>query len=163
MIALGIFILWIVFNSNVTLELVLFGVVISIALSAFVQRFVTPRLTWRKQVILFGQLPGYARYVWLLIKEITLANFAVMRLILSDSIIVVPKLTTFRSKLKTQAARVVLADCIALTPGTITVHLDEDEYLVHCLDESMEDGLINSAFEERLLVKEAVWLEDEPA
>ncbi len=163
MIALAIFILWIVFNSNITLELIIFGALIAIALSFFVQRFITPKFTWRMQLILLQQLPGYARYIWLLIKEITLANFAVMRLILSDRDIVVPKLTTFRSQLKTQAARVILADCITLTPGTITVHLDEDEYLVHCLDESMEDGLINSEFEKRLLNKEAVWLEDETA
>lgn len=163
MIALAIFILWIVFNSNITLELIIFGAVIAIALSFFVQRFITPRFTWRMQLILLKQLPGYARYIWLLIKEITLANFTVMRLILSDRDIVVPKLTTFSSQLKTQAARVILADCITLTPGTITVHLDEDEYLVHCLDESMEDGLINSEFEKRLLKKEAVWLEDETA
>lgn len=163
MIALAIFFLWIVFNSNITLELIIFGALIAIALSFFVQRFITPKFTWRMQLILLQQLPGYARYIWLLIKEITLANFAVMRLILSDRDIVVPKLTTFRSQLKTQAARVILADCITLTPGTITVHLDEDEYLVHCLDESMEDGLINSEFEKRLLNKEAVWLEDETA
>ncbi|NLX82332.1 MAG: Na+/H+ antiporter subunit E [Clostridiales bacterium] len=157
---MAVFILWIVFNSQISWELIAFGAVISLALSFFIQRFVTPRFSLRKQLLLLQQLPGYARYVWLLIKEITLANYAVMRLILSDRDIVVPKLTTFRSQLKTQTARVILADCITLTPGTITVHLDEDEYLVHCLDESMEDGLINSEFEKRLLNKESVWLEE---
>ena len=161
MIALSIFILWIVFNSQITWELIASGVVIAAALSFFVQRFVAPRLSLKNQLKLVRQLPGYARYVWLLIKEITLANLMVMRLILSDRDIVVPKLATFRTKLKTRAARVILADCITLTPGTITVHLQDDEYLVHCLDEAMEDGLVNSEFEKRLLLKEAVWLEEE--
>ncbi|HPA61444.1 MAG TPA: Na+/H+ antiporter subunit E [Clostridia bacterium] len=65
----------------------------------------------------------------------------------------------FHTKLQTKAARVALADCITLTPGTITVHLHEDEYLVHCLDESLEGGLVNSEFEKRLLIKEADWIE----
>lgn len=157
MIALALFFLWIIFNGKLTWELVAFGAVISVALAWFVQRFITPGLTLRNQWNIAGQIPGYASYFWLLIKEITLANFAVMRLILSDQDVVVPKLVTFQTKLKTKAARVVLADCITLTPGTITVHLQGDEYLVHCLDESLEDGLFNSEFEKRLLAKEEFW------
>lgn len=161
MIALLIFVLWIVFNSQITWELIAFGVVIAAALSFFIQRFVAPRFHLKNQVKMIRQLPGYAQYIWLLIKEITLANVAVMRLILSDRDIVVPKLATFKTKLKTKAARVILADCITLTPGTITVHLQEDEYLVHCLDAGMEAGLVNSEFEERLLKKEAAWVQEE--
>ena len=161
MIALSIFFLWIVFNSQITWELIAFGIVISAALSYFVQRCVSPRLTLKNQLKLARQLPGYARYVWLLIKEITLANWAVMRLILSDRDIVVPKLATFTTTLKTKAARVILADCITLTPGTITVHQQGDQYLVHCLDEGMAGGLVGSEFEKRLLAKEAVWVKDE--
>lgn len=156
MIALALFFLWIIFNGKLTWELVSFGLVISTALAWFVQRFITPGFTLRNQWIIAGQIPGYLRYVWLLIKEITLANFAVMRLILTDRDVVVPKLVTLNTKLKTQTARIVLADCITLTPGTITVNLQGDEYLVHCLDESMEDGLRNSEFEKRLLGKETV-------
>lgn len=159
MIALALFFLWIFFNANITLELVVIGAVISIALAWFVQRFITPGLTLKRQWFIMKQLPGYLRFVWLLIKEITLANFAVMRMILTDRDIVVPKLTVFHTKLKTKAARVALADCITLTPGTITVHLHGDEYLVHCLDESLENGLVNSEFEKRLLKKEADWIE----
>ena len=157
MIALALFFLWIIFNGKLTWELVYFGIVISAALAWFVQRFITPGFTLRKQWTIAGQIPGYLRYVWLLIKEITLANVAVMRLILTDRDVVVPKLISFKTELKTKTARVVLADCITLTPGTITVSLRGDEYLVHCLDESMEDGLRNSEFEKRLLNKEAVW------
>lgn len=159
MIALALFFLWIFFNANITLELVVIGAVISIALAWFVQRFITPGLTLKRQWFIMKQLPGYLRFVWLLIKEITLANFAVMRMILTDRDIVVPKLTVFHTKLKTKAAQVALADCITLTPGTITVHLHGDEYLVHCLDESLENGLVNSEFEKRLLKKEADWIE----
>ena len=159
MVALALFFLWIVFNGKLNLEIFAFGLVISIFLSWFVQRFIAPGLSMRNQMKMLRQLPGYLRYAWLLIKEIILANFAVMRLILSDAVVVVPKLSIFKTKLSSRAARVVLADCITLTPGTITVNLNGDEYLVHCLDESMEDGLFNSEFEKRLLVKEAQWQE----
>lgn len=157
MIALALFFLWIIFNGKLTWELVAFGAVISTALAWFVQRFITPGFTLRNQRNIAGQIPGYLRYVWLLIKEITLANFAVMRLILTDQVVVVPKLVNFQTKLKTNTARVVLADCITLTPGTITVLMQGDEYLVHCLDEKLEGGLLDSEFEKRLLAKEDLW------
>lgn len=159
LIALALFFLWVIFNGKLNLEIVAFGLVIASALTWFVQRFIAPGLTMKKQMLMIRQLPGYLRYAWLLIKEITLANFAVMRLILTDRDIVVPKLTIHHTTLKTTAARVILADCITLTPGTITVNLHKDEYLVHCLDESLEDGVFNSEFEKRLLLKEAQWAE----
>lgn len=161
MLAVALFFLWIIFNGRFTWELVAFGVVIAVALSWFTQKYVAPDLTLRKQWGIAKRLPGYLRYVWLLVKEITLANVAVMKLILTDQVEVVPKLATFRTELKTLAARVVLADCITLTPGTITVHLADDEYLVHCLDESMEDGLHDSAFERRLIKMEQNWAQEE--
>jgi len=157
LIALALFSLWIVFNGKLTWEVVLFGLVISLGLAWFVRRFVATRLTAAVQWRMVRHFPGYLRYAWLLIKEITLANFAVMRLILTDSHVVVPKLAIFKTRLETRAARVVLADCITLTPGTITVNLNGDEYLVHCLDEDFEEGLINSEFEKRLKAKEDLW------
>ena len=159
MLAAALFVMWIVFNGKLNWELAAFGAVISVALSWFVTRFVAPGLTLKVQWGIFRRLPGYARYVWLLIKEITLANMAVMRLILTDRDIVVPKLATFHTKLTTTPARVALADCITLTPGTITVHLTGDEYLVHCLDEAFEEGLTDSTFEQRLAAMEQDWQE----
>lgn len=157
MFAAALFLLWVLFNGRFTWEIAAFGAVISIALAWFVQRFVAPGMTLRKQWAAFRRLPAYLQYLWLLIVEIVLANFAVMKLILSDREIVQPRLASFKSSLKTRAARVALADSITLTPGTITVHLHDNEYLVHCLDEDFEPGLTNSSFEQRLLQMEESW------
>ena len=40
----------------------------------------------------------------------------------------------------------MLANAITLTPGTITVTLEGSEYTVHCLDESMAEGLQEGGF-----------------
>jgi len=45
----------------------------------------------------------------------------------------------------------LLANSITLTPGTITVSLDDDEYTIHCLDASLAEGLENSEFEKALM------------
>ena len=46
--------------------------------------------------------------------------------------------------------RVFLANCITLTPGTITGSLKDGEYLVHCLDREMAVGLEDSSFVKKI-------------
>ena len=61
-----------------------------------------------------------------------------------------PVLVTFQSDVETPTGRAFLANAITLTPGTITVSLEENEYTVHCLDESMAAGLDDTIFAKQL-------------
>ena len=63
---------------------------------------------------------------------------------------------TFRTKLKTDTARVALANSITLTPGTITCTLEDDKFCVHALDTTLGEGVENTDFEKRLLELEAI-------
>ena len=51
-----------------------------------------------------------------------------------------------KTDLKTKTARVLLANSITLTPGTITVSLQDNVYTVHCLDKQFGEGLSDSTF-----------------
>ena len=55
-------------------------------------------------------------------------------------------LVKVHTDLKTETARVILANSITLTPGTITVSLTEQELLVHCLDKTLAEGMEDSSF-----------------
>ena len=57
-----------------------------------------------------------------------------------------PVIVHVHTNLKTEIARVILANSITLTPGTITVSLTDDDLLVHCLDKSLAEGMEDSAF-----------------
>ena len=47
--------------------------------------------------------------------------------------------------------KVILGNSITMTPGTITVDVRDDLFLVHCLDEDFAEGLAGSAQETRLM------------
>ncbi len=47
-----------------------------------------------------------------------------------------PRVVHFRTRLKSDIARVALANSITLTPGTIVLALDDDHLIVHWLDAS---------------------------
>lgn len=62
----------------------------------------------------------------------------------------------FTSDLKSGLARVILANSITLTPGTITVGLEGSDFYVHCLDREFAKGMESSVFVELLRKMEAV-------
>ena len=54
---------------------------------------------------------------------------------------------TFRTDLKTDYGKFLLANSITLTPGTITVQVEGDRLTVHCLDKSMLDTSPDGTFQ----------------
>ena len=140
--------IWIIFNEKFNLEILLFGLVISAAVFAFVCRFMDYSV--KKELHFYRKLPGMMRYVFVLVKEILVANLNVCHLILSEEEEIDPALAQFRADMETPAGRAFYANAITLTPGTITVSLEDDTYVVHCLDESMAAGLADAKLEQML-------------
>ncbi len=138
------FLLWVIFNGSFTLEICIFGMVIAGGLLLFSCRFMDYSL--KKEWKLFRKSFLFLRYCVLLVKEIVKANFGAMHLILTQKEEIEPVLVSFHSDLKTQTGKVLLANAITLTPGTITVTLEGSEYQVHCLDESLAEGLAENEF-----------------
>ncbi len=133
------FALWVILHGRWTLEIGAFGVAFAAALFAFSCRFMGYSV--RKDVALVRGAFAAARYGVMLLGEIVKANLAVMRMILDLDFEPKPQLVRFESGLALERHRVALADSITLTPGTITCLLEGDEFVVHCLDESLADGL----------------------
>ena len=138
------FIVWIIFNGRVTWEIVLFGIAISGLMFAFVCKFMD--YSMEKERKFYKKCPLFCKYVVLLVKEIIKANLAVCHLILTRREVAEPVIVKVHTNLKTETARVILANSITLTPGTITVSLTEQELLVHCLDRSLAEGMEDSEF-----------------
>lgn len=142
------FLLWVIFNGNFTLEICLFGVVIAAVIFGFTCKFMDYSIA--KEKLLLKRCFKLLRYVCVLVKEIVKANFAVIHMILSEKEEVEPALVSFQANMKTNTGRAFLANAITLTPGTITVSLEDSDYTVHCLDESLAEGMDSSVFVELL-------------
>lgn len=138
------FLVWLIFNGAITAEIVTFGLVIALVMFAFICRFMDYSI--HKEIRLIKWSVFFLVYLWNLIVEIVKANFAVIHLILSSSEEVEPVMVCFKTTLKSNICKVLLANSITLTPGTITVSLHDDELVVHCLDESLSEGLEDSVF-----------------
>ena len=138
------FLVWVVFNGRLTLEITLFGVAVAGAVFAFVCRFMDYSL--QKELRFYKRIPAFFQYLYYLIKEIITANITVSRMILTRKEQMEPVIVHVHTDLKTETARVMLANSITLTPGTITVSMTDDDLLVHCLDKSLSEGMEDSVF-----------------
>lgn len=140
------FLIWIIFNGNFTIEIAAIGLVISGLMYLFICRFLgyQPKndLLFCKKFFLILE------YVFVLLTEIIKANFAVIRMVMSFQYEIEPAVVQFRADLSTKMGRVLLANSITLTPGTITVSLEGNEYIVHCLDKELAKGIDSSLFVE---------------
>lgn len=74
-----------------------------------------------------------ARYWWRLAGEIVVSNVDVVRRILAPRLRIEPHFLRVRTGQPTDLGKVILANSITLTPGTVTVDLEGDELLVHAL------------------------------
>ncbi|GLQ36270.1 sodium:proton antiporter [Amylibacter marinus] len=75
---------------------------------------------------------------WLLV-EIAKANWAVTKIVLSPEMPINQKLFRVPFSQKTDLGQTIFANSITLTPGTISVELENDYFLVHALSYGPED------------------------
>ena len=120
------FLIWVIFNGQFTPEIAVFGLIIAGLMYAFICKFMGYKP--RADIIMAKKFFYLIQYVFILVKEIVKANFAVIRMITSSRYELEPAVVRFKTDLKSAPARIMLANSITLTPGTITVSLTGDEY-----------------------------------
>lgn len=135
------FALWVILNGKWTTEIGAFGVAFAAIAYLFTCKFMGYSLSL--DFALLRRAPHAIRYGCMLFVEIIKANLTVMRMVLDREFEPKPQLVKFDVNLKKERHRVALANSITLTPGTITVNLEDNHYQVHCLDASLIDGLDN--------------------
>ncbi len=84
--------------------------------------------------------PRLPSYWWWLIREIVKANFTVARIVLDPRLPIQPQIIRIDASGLPNASQATLANSITLTPGSLTLDIDNNLIEVHCLtDESAED------------------------
>ena len=140
---LFIIVLWIILNGRITGEIMVFGVLLSVAVSLFANRVIgySPEVDRR----IIRNLPLFICYVLVLIWEIMKASVEVSGLAIGRRK-PEPVLIEFHSGFETNLQNVLLANSITLTPGTITVFQEGDHFVVHCLRAEYGEGMQECIF-----------------
>lgn len=130
------FIIWLLLTWSLKFQELMVGLVVAFIVTVLtrdlfpdeVTKFINPvRLFW---TIIY--LPYLLFYIML-------ANFDVAYRVLNPNLPISPGIVKVKTSLKSELAKTILANSITLTPGTLTVEIDEDDYYVHWIYISTED------------------------
>ena len=92
--------------------------------------------------------------VWL-VKEIFVANVNVARIILHPRLPISPIMVPFRASQKSDLGRMIYANSITLTPGTITTGTDGEVFRIHALTWHDVDGREEDEMDRRITALDA--------
>lgn len=138
LLAILLFLFWVALTATLALYDLILGAVcaafVAVITVSLLGRALDPRIT--PAVLL--RLPVFAvRLIWEIIK----ANYDVAKIILNPRLPIDPMIVEYRTYLPGDLPRTVFSDSITLTPGTVTVELEEDLLKVHCLCPYHAEGL----------------------
>ena len=138
-----LFVLWLILNGRITVEILLFGAAIASVMTFFTHRVLKKDFSGERAV--FRNIPLLLLYLLVLVAEILKAAAAVIKMVFraQDPD---PMVMEFHSGMHTHLQNVLLANSITLTPGTITVFQEDDHLVVHCLRREFADGIEDSIF-----------------
>ena len=112
------------------LESLVSGGVVAVLVTALSR----PYLYLFDAVILRPGALGYAlAYLGYFLVALVRANLDLAYRVLSPALPIRPGLVEVRTRLESPLARMLLANSITLTPGTLTVDLQGDRLLIHCV------------------------------
>ena len=150
-----LFLLWVAPNGRITAEILAFGAVIAAAVYWFMCRFL--EYSPKSDIRFFKNFFRTLQYLFVLFEEIVKSSFAVIKIVFSKKLEIQPQIVFFEVPLKSEFLITILANSITLTPGTITVDVDENRFCVHALDYTLADGIENSVFVHLLMKMEEAY------
>ena len=81
----------------------------------------------------YHKLPQMLVYLLWLIGEIIKSNIAVIARVLGPRHAIDPAVVRLRTRARTDLGKALFANSITLTPGTVTIDVEDDNVLVHAL------------------------------
>lgn len=110
-------------------------VLAALAVGAVVTALAAPRLSIMAGVRLSITAPvSLLTYLAVFLLALVRANLDVARRVLSPALPINPAVVEVRTSLRSPLGRLLLANSITLTPGTLSVDLLDDRLLVHWID-----------------------------
>ncbi len=127
---------WIMFTTSFAAHEIWVGVFTTALISFLsIRLFTCCNLSILSPVKIFWMIYYLGVFTVALIK----ANFDVARRVISPSMPINPGIVKFKTKLKTNYSKMILANSITLTPGTLSIDIVDDTFYIHWIDVKTTD------------------------
>lgn len=142
-------IFWLILASRVTVETLLLGTAASAGIIYYTKDMIfkageggpiTPYYLW-----------NYTTLISTLLVEIVKSNIHVAKIVLDPKLPIHPTFVRVPVRLKKDFHKVLYGNAVTLTPGTLTVDIVGDEYIIHALTDEAAEDLKHSSIEAHVL------------
>lgn len=147
LLAISLAVLWLLLSGHLEALILVFGV-LSIGFVVWVSRrmHVIDRESYP-----FGLVPRLSGFYWpWLLKEIVKSSIDVTRRVFGPASAVQPVVFDAPVSLESDLGRVIYANSITLTPGTVSMNITNEAIRVHALHPDIERDLRQSGMEARI-------------
>ncbi len=144
---IAMFLFWILLSGEFTFILITSGVVASLITAYLSHDIFIGKADLKTET---GRVFKFIVYIPWLLWEIILANVEIAYLVLSPKPLVDPQIVRFKNDLKTDLGIVTLAHSITLTPGTVTVDANREEFVIHAIWQKSAEGIIGGEMQRKV-------------
>ena len=145
--ALIMFVFWIFLSGEFSFILLLSGIISSLLVSYISHDLLIGNGDMK---LGFIRTIRFIRFLPWLLWQIVLANIDLALRTLHPKMPINPILINIKNNLKTDLGMVILANSITLTPGTVTIDVNENEFLIHVISEKAAQSLISGEMQARV-------------
>jgi len=145
-LAVILFLLWLAASGHYTTLITSFGLVSSIGVAL---------LAWKMRIADREGVPVHLlfRTLWYvpwIVFEVFKANVDVARRILSPRTAISPRIFNAPTSQHSDLGRVLYANSITLTPGTVSIQVYGDRITVHAIADEVADGLLEGTMDRQV-------------
>ncbi len=126
-----VFFVWVLLNNSLQIDILIPGIIVALLVS----------FLFCKQCNLFSEIkltPKAIAYTFIYLAvffiDLIKSNLDVARRVLTPSLPIKPGIVEVKTTLKSEFGRMLLANSITLTPGTLTVEVIGDSFFIHWID-----------------------------
>ena len=143
---LFLFILWLVLTSSLGLQNVLVGIVVSTGIALLYTKM------FKDEKVEHFSISAALVYLYVLLKNLVTSNIQINKRILRKELKISTAIVAVKTDLKPDWKKLLLANSITLTPGTLTLDIKGDMLFIHTLqyEEGMDKKEIIKEFEDAI-------------
>lgn len=125
------FLFWLAYTSSLALEELIIGIVIAAFLSLFTYKSFTQI---KSDNNILKRTAALITYIPIFIIEMVKANIDVARRVINPNLPINPGIVKINTNLQSEYAKLFLANSITLTPGTLTMDVEDENLYIHWID-----------------------------
>lgn len=145
--AIIMFVFWIFLSGEFSFILLLTGIISSLLVSYISHDLLIGNGDMK---LGFIRTIRFIKFLPWLLWQIVLANIDLAIRTLHPKMPINPMLINFKNNLKTDLGMVILANSITLTPGTVTIDVNENDFFIHVISEKAAQSLISGEMQARV-------------